>query len=64
MVEHVEYLALILHVVDLFGLQYLYLLEDLCGEELARLLLLHQPHASESAYFNPAVPTPIVARIS
>lgn len=64
MMEHVEYLALILHMVDLFGLQYLYLLEDLGCEELARLLLLHQPHASEGAYLAPRVPTPIVVRIS
>lgn len=64
MVEHVEYLALVLHVVDLFGLEYLYLLEDLGGEELAGLLLLDQSHASEGACIATGVPTPMVVRIS
>ena len=62
-VQDVEDLALVLHVVDLLGLEDLDLLEDLGGEELARLLLLHQPHASEGACVPPCLPTPIVVRI-
>ena len=48
-VEKVEDLAFVLHVVDLLGLQYLYLLEYLGGEELAGLLVFHQPHPAEGA---------------
>lgn len=47
MVEKVEDLALVLHVVDLLRLQDLHLLEDLGREELARLLVFHQPHPPE-----------------
>lgn len=49
MVEKVEDLALVLHVVDLLGLQDLYLLEYLSREELASLFMLHQPYAAEGA---------------
>lgn len=49
MVEEVEDLALVLNVIDLFGLKDLYLLEYLGCEELAGLFVLHQPHTAEGA---------------
>jgi hypothetical protein len=63
-VKHIEDLAFVLDVVDLLGLEDLHLLEDLGSEELAGLLLFHQPHAAEGASLGRVVPTPMVVRMS